>query len=154
MNPRGVGAPHDCTTAVLPYRAKGGFSFAIFNRNWIQEAGKVFGLQDIEIGDPEFDADYIIKGSDEALVRKFFAGERLRELIRMQKSIRLSIHDEAAELKPYGNVPDGIHILAFRDNEAINSFERLAEIHELLFLCAEQLVSIEKAAASDPDFEI
>lgn len=155
MNPRGTGASaSDFTTVALPYKAKGAFSFAIFNRNWIQEAGKVFGVQDIEVGDADFDRDYIIKGSDEKAVKRLFGNERLKELIRMQKSVHLSIHDEPAELKPYGTVPPGVNILAFRDNEAINSFERLGEIHELMVVCLDQLVEIDRASNSDPHFEV
>lgn len=84
-------------------------------------------MQDIVVGHDQFDKDFIIKGTDENLVRKLFASEKLRELITKQRAVRLSIHKEPL-LKQYGAVPAGVHILAFEEDVAINSFERLVSI--------------------------
>jgi hypothetical protein len=42
---------------------------------------KVFGAQDIEIGDPAFDANFVIKATPESLARNLFSPERRRDVI-------------------------------------------------------------------------
>lgn len=155
MRPKGhKGAVADTTTAFLPYKAKGAFSFALHNRSWIEDASKIFGAQDIEVGDQQFDHDYIIKGSDKDQVARLFGNEKLKELITEQKSLKLSIHDEPKELAEHGNVPPGIHVLAFNDTEAINSFDRLNQVYDLMVELAEQLITIDAASAQDPNFDL
>lgn len=144
----------DETTAQMAYKAKDDFSFAIHSKTWVAEAGKLFGMQDIEVGDAEFDRDYIIKGNDIQAVRTLFSSDDLRERIREQKSIRLVVLTSAAQLKEFGNVPKGTHVLSFTENEAINSFERLNEIYELLVKIAEKLTHMGKAVEADPGIEI
>ena len=48
-----------------PYITKDGFNFKIYKKGLFSNVGKTLGMQDVEIGDPEFDENYIIKGSDE-----------------------------------------------------------------------------------------
>ena len=73
-----------------PYVNPEGFRFTIYRKGILSELGKLFGMQDIEIGDPEFDEAFIIKGTDEARVQNLFADAKLRELIRAQPTIQLS----------------------------------------------------------------
>lgn len=47
-----------------------GFPFHVFEAGFFSTMGKVFGLQDIEIGDPVFDAKFIIKSDDELKIRQ------------------------------------------------------------------------------------
>jgi hypothetical protein len=47
----------------------------------------MLGMQDVEVGMPEFDRDFIIKGNDEGKLRQLFANPKIRELIAGQKDI-------------------------------------------------------------------
>ena len=42
---------------------------------------KLFGAQDISIGDPAFDRTYVIKATPESLARRLFSPERMRNVI-------------------------------------------------------------------------
>lgn len=146
-------ADKDETKILLPFISKFDFSFAIYPQTKIAEVQKHFGLQDIIVGYPEFDSQFIVKGNDENKVRKLFASDNLRELIELQKSVRLSIL-KGAELKPYGNVPNGVNILLFEEEGAINSFDRLVSLIELMRAAMSQLSELGVASEKDPNFEI
>src|SRR4051812_41206216 len=47
-----------------PYVNPEGYRFKIY-RNGYFDLGKLFGMQDIEVGDPEFDEAFVIQGNDE-----------------------------------------------------------------------------------------
>ena len=48
-----------------PYVNPEGFRFTIYRKGFFSDLGKLLGMQDIEVGDPEFDEAFIIKGNDE-----------------------------------------------------------------------------------------
>ena len=68
-----------------PYVNPEGFRFTIYRKGIFSELGKLLGMQDIEVGDPEFDEAFIIKGNDEFKVR-----ESLRRPPRSARWSRLS----------------------------------------------------------------
>lgn len=155
MHQKGVGgAVSDSSAAFLPFKAKGAFSFDLHNRSLAADASKIFGAQDIEIGEDEFDREYIIKGSDENLVKRIFASKRIQELIKLQPHIKLFIQDEPKELAEHGSVPPGIHVLAFKDKAAINSYERLTLVHDLMLATLEEMLVSDLASPQDPNFDI
>ena len=45
-----------------PYVNPNGFRFNIYRRSVFSDVAKRFGMQDIEIGEEEFDRDFIVKG--------------------------------------------------------------------------------------------
>ena len=49
-----------------PYVNPEGFRFTIYRKGFFSDLGKLLGMQDIEVGDPEFDEAFIIKGNDES----------------------------------------------------------------------------------------
>jgi hypothetical protein len=76
-----------------PLSNREGHRLSIYPKNLFRSAGKFFGMQDIEVRDPEFDSEYIIKGTDEAMVRALLASERIQQLMRSSKEINLSIRE-------------------------------------------------------------
>src|SRR4051794_7167734 len=52
-----------------PYVNPDGFRFTIYRKGSFSNLGKLLGMQDIEVGDPDFDEAFIIKGNDEDRVR-------------------------------------------------------------------------------------
>jgi hypothetical protein len=82
----------------LPYDNKDGFRFSISRKLRPAGLGGVLhtiatflGAQDVEIGDPVFDDEFVIKGNDEAKVRGLLASARLRELLQSQPYVSLQI---------------------------------------------------------------
>ena len=58
-----------------------GFQFLIFRRHIFSPIAEFFGGQDVEIGHPDFDRDFIIRSNHEDQVRRLFSNERLRFLL-------------------------------------------------------------------------
>jgi hypothetical protein len=57
-------------------------------------------MQDVEVGDPEFDEAFIIKGDDEIRVRDLFANPKIRQLILAHPKIRLTVKDSEGWFGP------------------------------------------------------
>jgi hypothetical protein len=55
-----------------PYINKDGFRFTIYRKNIFSTVGKLFGMQDIEIGIPTFDEKFIIKGNNKLKIMELF----------------------------------------------------------------------------------
>src|SRR3954467_14365371 len=77
-----------------PYVNPDGFRFTVYRKGLFSELGKLLGMQDIEVGEPEFDEAFILQGNDESRVRDLFAEAGLRSLALAQTSLRLSVKDD------------------------------------------------------------
>src|SRR5438094_4249332 len=52
-----------------PFVNPGGFRFTIYRHGFFSDVAKWLGMQDIQVGFEPFDTDFIVKGTDEAMVR-------------------------------------------------------------------------------------
>ncbi len=89
-----------------PLQSKDGFQFTIFRIGFISKLDKALGAQDIEIGDPDFDREFVIQGNNEPKVRALLANLRIRQLIQGQKSIRLGVRDNELRFEVQGVIRD------------------------------------------------
>jgi len=64
-----------------PFRNRDGFRFALHEESFFDDLGKFFGMQDVQIGYPDFDEHIIVKTSDEARVRTIFTDDALRNTL-------------------------------------------------------------------------
>lgn len=136
------------TTVVLPFKADYDFSFCVRNRSWLGDTMKLFGMQDLEIGEADFDRDYYIQGSDVPLVNRLLQSTKLRELIDGQGSLSLEIHRAPHH---HQGVPAGASVLYFEDHSTINSYERLRSIQELMMCALEELQKHGVASHTAPE---
>jgi hypothetical protein len=70
-----------------------GFRFTVYRKGFFSDLGKLLGMQDIEVGEPEFDEAFIIEGNDEERVRDLFANAKIRQMIQDQPQIQLEVKD-------------------------------------------------------------
>lgn len=132
-----------------PYVNADGFRFTIYRKSIFSGLGKLFGMQDIEIGEPLFDDEFIVKGSDESRVRELFANARLRELIREQPNIHFEIKDDEGWFG--ASFPEGVDELYFRVVGVIREIDRLKQLYELFAVALHQLCHMGSAYEDDPD---
>lgn len=80
--------------------AKDAFQFTIYRKGFFSAVRKLLGIQDIEVGDPDFDRDFIIKANNKSKAQALFANPRIRQLIHQQSSLNLSVrkHELFCEL--------------------------------------------------------
>jgi hypothetical protein len=129
------------------------FQFAVHNSSTVEEVAKILGLQDIVVGDADFDKTYIIQGSDPRTVQKLFSDSKFKMKIQEQKAVNLSIVD--SRHKQFGiTPPKGVGVLTFVEKGAVNSFERLTSLVELMALTLEHLQTFGVAAQEASAYEI
>jgi len=135
-----------------PYVNPGGFRFTIYRRGLFSDIATWLGMQDIEIGDEQFDQDFIIKGTDESQVRALLSNATLRELIVKQPQIHLKVKDDEGWFG--AGFPEGVDELYFVVAGIIKDVERLKLLYELFADTLDQLCRIGSAYESAPDVTI
>ncbi len=132
-----------------PYVNKDGFRFTIYREGFFSKIGKIFGMQDILVGHPEFDNAYIIKGNDEYKVQMLFANPRIRQLIQRQPSIHFQVKDDEGWFS--ARFPNGVDELYFQVVGVIKDIERLKILFELFAETLNHLCHIGSAYENDPN---
>ncbi len=135
-----------------PYVNPEGFRFTIYRKGLFSELGKLLGMEDIEVGDTEFDEAFIIKGNDEGKVRDLFADARLRELVRVQPSIHLAVKDSEGWFGP--KFPEDVDELHFQVVGVIKDVDRLKSLFDLFAAVLDQLCRIGSAYKQAPEVEL
>ncbi|MEO1998124.1 MAG: hypothetical protein ABGZ17_23010, partial [Planctomycetaceae bacterium] len=59
----------------------------------------MFKTQDVEIGDPEFDRRYIVKGNNERGIRDLYARQHIRQLIMLLPDVVVSVGTKSVRLE-------------------------------------------------------
>lgn len=131
-----------------PFVNKQGFRFCIYTQTLFSGVGKFLGMQDVEIGDSAFDAQFILKGNDEARVRALLADTRLRELIAGQPSLYLEVKDDEGWFG--ARFPQGVDELYFQTHGVVTDASQLASLYELFAEALHQLCHIGSASPDDP----
>jgi len=131
-----------------PYVNKDGFRFTIYRKGFFSDLGKMLGMQDVEIGEPEFDDAFIIKGNDEFKLRKMFGDRKIRRLIERQPKIFLTVRDDEGWFK--ARFPEGVDELYFRVGGVVKDLERLKSLYDLFAEVLNHLCHIGSAYENDP----
>jgi hypothetical protein len=131
-----------------PFVNPGGFRFTIYRKGLFSELGKLLGMQDIEVGHPEFDEAFIIQGNDEFKVLDLFADAGLRSLALAQPRLRLSVKDDEGWFRV--QFPEGVDELYFQAGGVIKDIKRLRGLFDLFVAVLERLCQIGAASRKDP----
>lgn len=78
--------------AKLPMQAD--FRFLITREGVLSEIAKLFGAQDIEVGDPDFDKQFMIKGNNEKLIKAMLQNAKIKQLLLAQPEVHFSLTPE------------------------------------------------------------
>ncbi|HKI55000.1 MAG TPA: hypothetical protein VJ987_12810 [Anaerolineales bacterium] len=135
-----------------PYVNRDGFQFNIYRKNIFSGIGKMFGGQDIEVGDAFFDDQFIIKGEPEHLVRSLLTNGMIRHLIQEQKDIHFQVKDDDGWFK--SRFPEGVDELYFEVVGVIKDRERLKKLFDLFSLVLDELCRLGSAYETDPNVKL
>ena len=135
-----------------PYVNKDGFRFTIYRKSIFSSLGEFLGMRDVEVGHPDFDEAFIIKGNDEAKLRALFANQKIRQLFEMQPSIYLTVKDDEGWFST--SFPEGVDELYFRMSGVIKDVERLKSLYFLFAEMLNHLCHIGSAYENDPQLEL
>jgi hypothetical protein len=113
-----------------PFVNARGLRFTLYRASIFTGLAKMLGTQDLEIGVPDFDRDFVIQGNDPTRIAQILADPALRALIIAQPRIRVSIADDEGMFeRKYG---DGVDVLTFVDSGIIRDIHRLRGLFSLL----------------------
>ncbi len=147
------GESHQIYTRMrAPYVNPEGFRFTIYRAGFLSGLGKILGMQDIEIGDPEFDEAFIIQGTDEFKLINLFADVKLRQMIKDQPKIRLEVKDNEGWFGP--QFPENVDELRFQVVGVIKDIDRLKALFDLFAVVLDQLCRIGSAYKQEPGVEL
>jgi len=135
-----------------PFVNKDGLYFKIYRTGFFSAIGKWLSMQDIEIGVPVFDENYVIKGNDEEKVRRLLASPEVRALMDAQPRITVEIKDDEGFFGQ--SYPDGVDILHFVCVGVIKDPDVLKDLFDLFCAILERLVQIDSAYENDPGIVI
>jgi hypothetical protein len=111
-----------------------GFRFTVYRKGIFTELGKYLGMQDVEVGYPDFDRDFVIKGTDGTRLRQIFGNARIRELIAAQPRIHFEVKDAqgffARDLIGE-NPPEDLDLLEFSVHDKVKDKEQLRLLFDL-----------------------
>jgi hypothetical protein len=137
-----------------PYVNPDGFQFNVYRRGVFSNLGKWLGMQDVTVGYSQFDEDFIIKGNDEAKLRRLFASEKIRELIAAQPDIHFSVRDDEEKFWGGRNFPSNVDELYFKVIGTIKDVDRLKLLYDLFSETLDELCRMGSANEDSPGVKI
>jgi hypothetical protein len=133
-----------------PYVNPDGFQFNIYRQGLFSNLGKWLGMQDVTVGYPQFDEDFIIKDNDEAKLRRLFANPQIRELIVAQPDINFSVRDDEQQFWGGRNFPPEVDELYFQVPGVIKEVDRLKLLYDLFSETLDELCRMGSAYEQSP----
>ena len=125
------------------------FYFRIYRRKALSNINKLLGMEDIEVGYPAFDKDFIIQGNDERKLKMLFTHDRIRKLISWQPDIHLESEVDNDWMVDEDRM--GIGLLSFRVMGIITDLNRLYDLYDLFSELLNHLCHIGSAYEDDPE---
>ena len=136
-----------------PYVNPDGFRFTVYRKGIFTALGKLLGMQDVTVGHPDFDRDFVIKGNDDHKLWRLFASQRVRDLISAQKDIYFSVKDDDGMVWR-SRFPEGVDELYFQVVGVIKDVERLKLLYELFAETLEELCRMGSATQQAPPVKL
>jgi hypothetical protein len=135
-----------------PFVNKDGLYFKIYRTGFFSSVGKLFGMEDLEIGDPFFDESFVIKGNNQQKLTQLLSDRQLKELMHEQSRILLEIRDDEGWFGP--SFPDGVDELYFCRVGVMRDVAELKALFELVSHTLTRLVQIDSAYENDPNVHL
>lgn len=98
-----------------------GYSFDMHHQGLLEEIGKFFGMQDVEVGDPEFDKNVIVKTNDEEQTRQLLEKGGLKHALS-------DLHDFSFSLSQHSDSDTSMHELVLEVLEGLSDPKRLEPV--------------------------
>ena len=135
-----------------PFVNPSGFRFRVHRKSIFSDLGKLFGMQDLEIGDPDFNEHFIIQANDLPSIRRLLSNATIRDLIAAQRDIDLSVKDDEGVFVT--RFPEGVDELHVIVHGVIKDIGRLKQLYDLFAETLEELHRIGVATDEPPNVRV
>lgn len=142
---RRLDAIYTCFRA--PYVNPDRFRFELYRQELAHGLGKLFGVQDVQIGDPTVDKMFMIKATDEEKVKKLLGEAEIRKLLATEKELHVVVRD--ADKYFAREFPDGVDELVVEVPGRVEDGERLKRLYQLFALLLHALGRFSTAYTRD-----
>jgi hypothetical protein len=88
------------------FLSKDNFLFTIYQQDIFSEIAKFFGMQDIEVGYPDFDNTFVIKSNNPAQIKALFKHELIRQILIKYPHVYFDIRKNESFLS--NDFPEGV----------------------------------------------
>ncbi len=126
------------TRVRLEFVSPDNLKLRLIPQGFIDTIGKLFGAQDIIIGDKEFDKRFVIKGNEEFKIQMLFSNEIIRSILLSQKDLYMEIMEE------YGifdeKIKEGYSMAIYISQEKITDAKQLNSLLQLYTNLIDQLI--------------
>jgi hypothetical protein len=135
-----------------PYVNPDGFRFKIYRKSIFTGFGKALGMQDVDIGEEEFDREFVVQGNSESRLRQLLANAKIRELLAAQPAIQFSVADDEGWFR--AKFPEGVDELYFATVGVIKDVARLKLLYGLFSETLDELCRMGSAYMADPGVKL
>jgi hypothetical protein len=112
--------------------------FRLSNEELFDYLTKIFGAQDIKIGDKDFDRKFILKGNNESLIQLIFSSKNLKNKLIKQDDLIIQLLDKEGIFDE--PIKEGNAMLYYISENLINEKEQLDSLLLLFQSLIDQLI--------------
>ena len=124
------------------------FYFEVYQEGLFSPLGRMLGMQDVEVGYSEFDADFVIKGNSEKRLKALFDDKMLRQRLSMLPSVQFKVKEDDGWFSQ--KFPDGVDELYFVTGRVVRDQETLQNLFALFAITLNRLCELSSAYEGDP----
>jgi hypothetical protein len=133
------------------------FTLKIFLENAFTHAGKIFGINDIELDDVKFDNEFYVKSNKKETAIHFLNSNDLQKLyfaatknLDLMVSVEIKNSESFFALRSY---PANTSLIIIRANSEITDIDRLISWFNLCKITLDRLIEIGEAEDVSPDIQ-
>ena len=135
-----------------PFMNADGLQFTVYDESIFSPIGKLFGMQDIQLGDEAFDNRFVVQGNNEEKMRLLLKDPDLKRRMHSLSQMRILVKDDEGWFG--ATFPEGVDELYYECHGTETDPEVIKDMFDLFTLVLDRLVRIDSAYADDPRVEL
>lgn len=136
----------------VPFVSLDDFRFVVYRNGLFTGLGKVLGMQDIEVGDSEFDTAFVIQGNNEAKLKALFATPNIQKLLHYQPEVRFEVRDNQGRF--WETLPESVDVLYFQVEGVVTDLNLLKGLFYLFIETLRELYELGTVSKMDPGVKL
>lgn len=121
------------TAAAIAYDAQCDFAFNLYKQKPLDSVSKVFGMQDIVIGDTNFDKQFVIQSNNPTALTNILKHAGLRDLLMLEDTADIRNLPSNAAFDPRWSIPAGHSAVVYNRLAMIDKHDQLDGVLKVLY---------------------